>query len=179
MNELNEKPVEPLDYAALNLVWGGLTVAVLAAAKATGAQPPSGRELPLLGLASFTVAKALAKEKVGVWVRDPLVEEHDGDRRPKGSRLRYALGELVTCTRCLGTWSSLGVVGLRVLRHTEGRIVATVLASAAVNDWLQSGFTSLAAVTNICQREQNAPQGAPPLERLVEQTRRRATSGDD
>ncbi len=174
---MNDKPVEPVDYAALNLAWGGLTLAVLAAARASGAQPPPGRELPLLGLASFTVAKALAKEKVGVWVREPLVEERDGDRRPKGTRLRYALGELVSCTRCLGTWSSLGVVGLRVLRPTEGRIVATVLASAAVNDWLQSGFSSLTAVTNICQREQEAPRTAPPLERLVEQARRRATGG--
>ena len=176
---MDDKPVEAVDYAALNLVWGGLAVAVLAAAKASGAQPPPGRELPLLGLASFTVAKALAKEKVGVWVREPLVEEHDGDRRPKGSRLRYALGELVTCTRCLGTWSSLGVVGLRVLRPTEGRIVATVLASAAVNDWLQAGFSSLAAVTNICQPEEDAPRTAPTLALLVEHARERggATRG--
>ena len=174
---MTETPVKPVDYAVLNFAWAGLAAGVLAAAKATGAEPPPGRELPLLGLASFTVAKALAKEKVGVWVREPLVEQHDGDRHPKGRRLRYALGELVTCTRCLGTWSSLGVVGLRVLRPTEGRIVATVLASAAVNDWLQSGFSFLCAQTNICQREQGGSSPAPTLERLVEQTRERATAG--
>ncbi len=170
---MNDKPVKPVDYAALNLTWAGLTAAVLAVARATGADAPPGRELPLLGLASFTVAKALAKEKVGAWVREPLVEESDGDRRPKGDRLHYALGELVTCTRCLGTWSSLGIVGLRVLRPREGRIVATVLAASAVNDWLQSGFSTLTAVTNRCQREQEAPT----LERLVEQARDRATAG--
>jgi hypothetical protein len=57
--------------------------------------------------------------------------------------LRYAAGELLTCTRCLGTWSALGLVGLRIARPREGRIVATVLATAAVNDWLQSGFTTV------------------------------------
>ena len=47
--------------------------------------------------------------------RDPLVDESDG-KRPKGRRLRFAAGELLTCTRCLGTWSSLGLIGLRVAR---------------------------------------------------------------
>src|SRR3712207_7761456 len=62
-------------------------------------------------------SKAVSKEKVGTWVRDPLVDE--ADRRPKGSRLRYAAGELLTCSRCLGTWSSLALVGLRSEEHTS------------------------------------------------------------
>ena len=58
---------------------------------------------------------------------------------PKGRGLRYVAGELLTCTRCLGTWSALGLVGLRVARPREARLVAGVLATSAVNDFLADG----------------------------------------
>src|SRR5918998_2584885 len=117
--------------------------------------PPS-RDVPLYGLATFALTKALAKEKVGTWVRDPLIDEES--RTPKGSRLRYAAGELLSCTRCLGTWSSLGLVGLRIARPREGRILTTVLASAALNDWLQSSFTLLTNRTNVVERVAEMPE---------------------
>jgi hypothetical protein len=172
---VDDRPAKPVDYATLNIVWAGLAAGVLAAARATGADAPPGRELPVLGLASFTVTKALAKEKVGIWVREPVVEQAPGgERRPKGRRLRYAVGELLTCTRCLGTWSSLALVGLRVLRPGEGRVLAAVLATAGLNDWAQTGFTWLGAQTN---RAEGAQDSAPPLEALVERARRQATPG--
>ena len=94
--------------------------------------------------------KAVSKEKVGTWVRDPLVDE--AERRPKGSRLRYAAGELLTCSRCLGTWSALALVGLRIARPREGRVVATILATAALNDWLQATFTHITSRANASQK---------------------------
>ena len=45
-------------------------------------------------------------------------------RKPKGRRLRYAVGELMTCTRCMGAWSALGLVALRVHSPPAGRTVA-------------------------------------------------------
>jgi hypothetical protein len=149
---VTETPTEPVDYAALNLAWGGLAAGVLAA---TRDEAPPLAELPLYGLATFALTKALAKEKVGSWIRDPLVDE--GSHRPKGRRLRYAAGELFTCTRCLGTWSSLGLVALRVARPREGRILATVLATAGMNDWLQTGFTYLCNRANVEQRRVAEP----------------------
>ena len=103
MDPVSETPTEPVDYAALNAVWGAMATGLLLA---TRDDAPPARELPVFGLATFAITKALAKEKVGTWVRDPLVDERS--HRPKGRRLRYAAGELLTCTRCLGTWSSLG-----------------------------------------------------------------------
>ncbi|HEX2085700.1 MAG TPA: DUF1360 domain-containing protein [Solirubrobacteraceae bacterium] len=133
---LDETPTRPVDYAAINATWGALLVGVLMTARSDA---PPVRELPVLGLATFALSKALAKEKVGAWARAPVVDERE--RRPKGRRLRYAAGELITCTRCLGTWSALGLVGLRVARPREGRIVAGVLATAGINDWLQALFS--------------------------------------
>jgi Protein of unknown function (DUF1360) len=151
---LEKTPTEAVDYAALNAVWASLTAGLLVG---TRNDAPPLQELPVFGLATFALTKALAKEKVGTWVREPLVHETDG-RQPKGRRLRYAAGELLTCTRCLGTWSSLALVGLRVARPREGRIVATVLAAAGMNDWLQSGFTLLCSRTNVEERREDLPE---------------------
>jgi hypothetical protein len=152
MDELSQKPVEASDYAAVNVVWLGAVSALLAATARDGKVGPPNAELPVFGLATFTLTKALSKEKVGVWAREPLVEpDGDGRRRPRGHGLRYVLGELVTCPRCLGTWSSLGLMGLRVARPREGRIVAGILATAAINDILQSAFTLLCAKANATQ----------------------------
>ena len=148
MDPVTETPTEPVDYAAINAVWGALATGMLLA---TRDDAPPARELPVFGLATFALTKALAKEKVGTWVRDPLVDEQSN--QPKGRRLRYAAGELLTCTRCLGTWSSLGLIALRVARPREGRILASVLATAGMNDWLQSGFTLLCSRANVVGRQ--------------------------
>ena len=153
MDPVTKTPTKPVDYAALNAVWAGLATGVLLA---TREEAPPVRELPVFGLATFALTKALAKEKVGTWVREPVVDEEQ--QRPKGRRLRFAAGELLTCTRCLGTWSALGLVGLRVARPREGRVLATVLASAGMNDWLQSGFTLLCNVANVEQRKAQLPE---------------------
>ena len=148
MDPVDETPTEPVDYAAINAVWGALATGLLLA---TREDAPPARELPLYGLATFALTKALAKEKVGSWVREPVVDE--ASRQPKGRRLRYAAGELLTCTRCLGTWSSLGLIALRVAHPREGRIVASVLATAGINDWLQTGFTLLCNRANVTGRQ--------------------------
>jgi hypothetical protein len=155
MDSVSDTPTEPVDYAALNAVWASMAAGLLVA---TREEAPPISELPVLGLATFALTKALAKEKVGTWVREPVVEERDG-RRPKGRRLRFAAGELLTCTRCLGTWSSLGLVALRVARPREGRILATVLAGAGINDWLQSGYTLLCNRANVEERRSELPEG--------------------
>ena len=152
MDPVTETPTQPVDYAAINAVWASLLGGVLTL---TRDEAPPQSELPVLGLAAFALTKAVSKEKVGSWVRDPLVDE--SDRTPKGSRLRYATGELLTCSRCLGTWSSLALVGLRIARPREGRIVTTILATAAINDWLQATFTHMTSRANASQKLAEEP----------------------
>jgi len=143
MRPVTDTPTKPIDYATLSATYGALLGTVVLAARERGGEPVRGGELAPLGLAAFALTKLLAKEKVETWVRAPFVDEPT--RQPKGSRLRYAIGELMTCTRCLGAWSSLGLVALRVARPREARVVTAVLATSALNDWLHSGFTLLCA----------------------------------
>jgi hypothetical protein len=146
MDTLAETPTEPLDYAVLTAAYGSLLGAVVLAARSgRHADPPGAREIVPLGAATFALSKAIAHEKVEAWLREPFVAEGGGERRPKGRRMRYAIGELMTCTRCLGAWSSLGLVALRTASPTAGRAVTTVLAASAVNDFLQASFSRLCA----------------------------------
>jgi len=166
MENVSQPPTTPRDYALLNIVWAAALTALLrATARDAGRDAPSPGELPVLGVATFAITKALSKEKVGVWARAPLVERgEDGERHPRGRGLRYVLGELVTCSRCLGTWGSLGLVGLRVARPREGRIVASVLATSGLNDVMQAGFSAICAKTN--QTESSAQAAASTAARV-------------
>jgi hypothetical protein len=171
MDPVSRTPTKPIDYAALSAGYGALLGALVVATRDGGSDPVRPIELPVLGLATFALSKLVAKEKVETWMREPFLEERpDGQRRPKGRRLRYAVGELVSCTRCIGSWSALGLVGLRLLRPREAGVVLPVLASAAVNDWLQSGFTTLCAQANLNQQRADAPPpeaGDHPAPRFV------------
>jgi hypothetical protein len=145
----DDTPTEPVDYATLNAVWGALMVAVIASTRERAREEPiAGRELIPIAAATFALSKLIAREKIGSWMREPFVEQHGGERRPRGRRLQRAVGELVTCTRCVGAWSALGVVGLRLASPDSGRVVTNVLAASAANDWLQAGFKLLTASVN-------------------------------
>jgi hypothetical protein len=138
----------PVDYAAINAIWISLAAALVAGTRGRASKDPiSTRELIPLAAATFSVSKAVARERIGTWVREPFVDSEQ--ERPKGNRVRRALGELVTCTRCVGTWSALGVVGLRVVNPEAGRTVSAILAASAANDWLQAGFKLLTEQTNL------------------------------
>ena len=107
-------------------------------------------ELVPLGAATFALAKTISREKVEAWLREPFLEEESGEQRePKGQGLRYVTGELLSCTRCLGAWSALGLVGLQTASPAAGRAVTSVLAASAMSDFLQTGFTWMCSRANV------------------------------
>jgi hypothetical protein len=141
VDPVERTPTETVDYALLSALYGAL----LAGAAATGRrrEPIPTAELPALAAASFALSKLGVHEKVESWIRQPFV--HEDGRRPKGRRLRYAVGELLTCTRCTGAWSALSLTALRLHAPAAGRIVSTVLAASAGNDMLQASFSWMCA----------------------------------
>ena len=152
-----EPPTEAIDYGALNALYGLLLtgVAVAARNRKWSEDPIMGAELLPMSAATFALAKVIAREKIGTWVREPFVDEGSGGKqRPRGRGLRHAVGELVSCTRCVGAWSALGVVGLRLLSPPAGRAVTTVLAASAANDFLQAGFVALSEKANELEEQE-------------------------
>src|SRR3954453_6946542 len=153
MRPVDETPTTPVDYATLSAGYGALLGALVLGTRKQ-VDPVVREEIPALGLATFALSKLIAKEKVENWMREPFVEETPQGRRPKGTGMRYAIGELLNCTRCVGAWSSLGLVALRVARPREARVVTAVLATSALNDFLQTGFSW--ACANASPRERQS-----------------------
>jgi hypothetical protein len=148
---VTQTPTEAVDYAVLTTAYGALLGAT--AISARGRAPVPRDEVPLLAAATFALSKLIVHEKAESWLREPFVDERPGVRRPKGRRLRYAVGELLTCTRCTGAWTALGLVALRLHAPATGRTVTTVLAASAGSDMLQAAFSWLCAGSSTQERE--------------------------
>jgi hypothetical protein len=109
-------------------------------------------DLAVLGLATFKVARTIARDEVTSVLREPFVEraplDPEHERPVQTGGLRQAAGELVTCSRCVGTWVAAGLAGLDVLAPRFGRMLGWSLAIGGANDWLQAGFSVLTGAAN-------------------------------
>jgi hypothetical protein len=140
-------------YAAITGVFvGGLGLAGVAARildRDPACQTPL--DFVVLSAASFKAARTLANDEVTSFLREPFVqgEAHEGDEDPvETGDYRQAIGELVTCSRCGGTWAAAVLATTQILAPRFGRLLTWSLAAAGVNDWLQAGFAALAEKAN-------------------------------
>ena len=62
--------------------------------------------------------------------------------------MRQAIGELVTCSRCVGTWVAAALACTQILAPRFGRLLTWTLAAGGLNDWLQAGFAVVTAKAN-------------------------------
>jgi hypothetical protein len=166
LKPVEQTPTEPTDYAAISVLYGSLLAGVAYSARGREGIPP--RELLPLSAATFALSKLIVHEKAETWLRQPFVEEGAEGKRPRGRRLRYAVGELLNCTRCMGAWTALGLVALRLHSPAAGRTATTVLAASAGNDVLQTAFTLL------CERANAARQASEDTPRPFNAARRAA-----
>ena|SRR5437764_9282012 len=140
-------------YAAITGVFlGGLGVAGVAA-RVLDRDPAcqTGLDLVVLSAASFKAARTLAGDEVTSFLREPFVQgdAHEGDEEPvESGDLRQAIGELVTCSRCGGTWVAAALAVSQILSPRFGRLLTWSLAAAGMNDWLQAGFAALTRKAN-------------------------------
>jgi hypothetical protein len=106
-------------------------------------------DFALLAGATFKAARVVSRERLGSVVRAPFVEDEEAgpDAAPAGDGLRRALGELVTCSRCTGTWAALALVAARTVAPRAGSVLVTTLAAGAANDFLQAGFAALCSAS--------------------------------
>ena len=108
-------------------------------------------DLAVLSAASFKAARTLAHDEVASFLRDPFVagDAHEGDEDPvQSGDYRQSIGELVTCSRCGGTWAAAALASSQILAPRFGRLLTWSLAAAGINDWLQAGFAALTKTAN-------------------------------
>jgi hypothetical protein len=104
-------------------------------------------DLTVLAAATFKAARTLARDEVTSFIREPFVRghAHEGGEDPvETGDLHQAIGELVTCSRCVGTWAAAGLATTQVLAPRFGRLLTWSLAAAGANDFLQAAFAALA-----------------------------------
>lgn len=155
MRTISQTPTRPANYALISSVYGTALVGVASLARRTG-HAPRGAEVVPLGVAAFTFTRVLSEQKVEEWLRRPFVDEPgDAPRHPRGSGLRYAIGELLSCTRCTGSWVGLGLVGLHAASPSSARVVSAVGSVGAVNDAALAGFAWLTGRANAAGAEQS------------------------
>jgi len=140
-------------YAAIMGTFvGGLGIAgLLARILDRDPQEHTALDLVALGAATFKASRTLSHDEVTSFLRDPFVEgrAHEGGEEPVSSGgMPQAIGELVTCSRCIGTWVAAGLATTQILAPRFGRLLTWTLGSAGVNDFLQAGFAALAHKSN-------------------------------
>ena len=145
-------------YATIFGTFAGLLGAAGAASRLLDRKPDcyTALDFALLSAATFKAARTLADDKVTSFIRQPFVrgEAYDGDEEPVPTGdMEQALGELVTCTRCVGTWAAAGLAATQILAPRFGRLLTWSLGAAAVNDFLQGSFAALTAKANALERE--------------------------
>lgn len=146
----------PPPYRAYALIVGafaGGLAAAGAAGRAYGRDPQcqTALDLVVLSAASFKAARTLARDEVASFLRDPFVrgEAHSGGHEePVTGGMPQAIGELVTCTRCVGTWTAAGLTATQILAPRFGRMLTWSLGAAGINDFLQAGFAALTHKSN-------------------------------
>jgi hypothetical protein len=140
-------------YAAIAAAFGGLLATAGALGRLLDRDPQCQTTLDflVLGLASFKAARTLAHDRVTAPVRAPFVEgeANTEDEQPvRSGDLQQAIGELVTCSRCIGTWVAAGLASTQIVTPRFGRLLTWSLGAAAANDFLQAGFSALKGKAN-------------------------------
>ena len=103
--------------------------------------PDCSLDFVVLSAATFKAARTLSRDPVTSFLREPFLEGQAGaveDEEPVHTGgMDQAIGELVTCTRCVGTWAAAGLAATQIAAPRFGRMLTWSLGSAAVNDFLR------------------------------------------
>ena len=151
-------------YAAIMGLFSGGLAGAAALARRFDRDPAcqTWLDLVVLSLASFKAARTLANDEVTSFLRTPFVKgkAHSGEgEEPVEGGMEQAIGELVTCSRCVGTWAAAGLAFTQILAPRTGRLLTWSLAAAGANDFLQASFAALASKANeLEEREPEALQ---------------------
>ena len=147
-------------YAAITGAFAAGLGAAGVVSRLTGRDPQCQTPLDLvvLSAASFKAARTLSHDEVTSFIRQPFVRGHahtGEDEEPVAGGMEQAIGELVTCSRCVGTWTAAGLAWTQILAPRFGRLLTWSLAAAAANDFLQAAFVALSETPK-------RPAPAPP-----------------
>ncbi len=107
------------------------------------------RDLALLGLATYRAGRVVAYDRVAEPFRAPVTEtvpdEFDAGENvvAEGVGVRKAIGELVSCPTCVGTWVAAGLVYGLHLAPGPTRIFAAILGVSGLAEIVDDAAEAL------------------------------------
>jgi hypothetical protein len=148
VTEIRADPDPPsLSYFALMAGWTAGMVGIAWVGERRF-EPFTAGEAFGYALATHGLARIVSMETVTLPLRTPFVDREfrpDGEciETPRGTGIRKAIGELVTCPYCCSTWAAAVLMTGRLVRPGMTRVLVGVLAAAAGANLLHRAFTAL------------------------------------
>ncbi len=153
-SEYTQGEARPLgsDLGAMG-VYSSLVAAGVVAVRASGRELPERiplGDVALLTVATFRLARRLAKDPVTAPIRAPFVSfqgpsghaEVAEEVREHGG-VKHAIGELLTCPFCLAQWVGTGFVFGYVTAPRATRLAALTMTTVAGSDVLQFVYDAI------------------------------------
>jgi hypothetical protein len=107
-----------------------------------------GWDLALLSIATHKISRLVAKDPVTSPLRAPFTRfegtsgEAELAESVRGTGMRKAVGELITCPFCLGQWVATGLAYGFVLAPRATRWTCSVFTALTVADFLQFAYAA-------------------------------------
>ena len=147
----SDDPVPLAAYAGFLGAFGAAFMTFMAVTSRTKKELPERiptSDLLLMGVATHKITRIVTKD----WVTSPLRAPFTSYRgssgggevaeRARGSGLRKATGELLTCPWCFAPWTASSLYYALVHAPRTTRLVGSIFASVAISDLLQHAYTA-------------------------------------
>ena len=144
-------PKEPMPlggYAALLGIWATGIGAFLAAFHKRLPTRMRWTDFVLLSIATHKLSRIVTKDFVTSPLRAPFVEYQKSagggevEEKARGTGLRRAVGDLVTCNWCIAPWIAGAIAAGMVLRPRATRFLASIFGAVAISDALQYAYNA-------------------------------------
>jgi hypothetical protein len=169
-------------YAGLIVSFGVIVGGILFSRRRELPEKIAPNDLILLGLATQKVSRLVTRSRVAGVLRAPFTEYEGSagagevEEHPRGEGIQRAIGELVSCPFCLGTWvASAGITSL-LTRPRLTRSLASIFAVSAIADFFQQAYCRIKEPTETPPNElaKNEQDRAANEEQEQEPSRQRS-----
>lgn len=134
-------------YTALS----GIFLSIFAAVAARHSDELKVRpfDLVMLGFSTYRLGRLVAYDKVFETFRSPVtrtVDDPSGAGQtvvPKGRGIQRALGELMACPICAGTWISAALTYALTLAPRPTRVFLTMMSAIGISEFLNAATEAL------------------------------------
>jgi hypothetical protein len=136
-------------FVAVMAVYGAIVAVASLLARRRLPERFAWGDLALISVATHKVSRRLAKDPVTSPLRAPFTQFRGTSGTAelaedvRGTGIRKAVGELLTCPFCLGQWVATAFVFGLVIAPRPTRLVASVFTAVAAADVLQFGYVKV------------------------------------